>query len=116
MRGDVATPLAALRRNARGARGQPPGAITTDPKEVDEIIRETYGGIFAGNVKEGKMKKMVGDYMGKYKNHIYKRQRGRNGRHHNRGSPRIHKHAGRNGGRHGPVDTGGHDALAHYSV
>ena len=37
MRGDAATPLAALRRKARGPRGQPPGTITTDPKEVDEI-------------------------------------------------------------------------------
>ena len=54
MRGDAATPLAAVRRKVRGPRGQPPGTIATDPKEVDERIRETYGNIDAGNVKEGR--------------------------------------------------------------
>ena len=63
MSGDVATPLPALRRNARGPRGQPPGAITTDPKEVDELLRETNGKIYAGNVKDGKVNKMVDGYM-----------------------------------------------------
>ena len=39
---------------------------------MDEIIRETYGEIYAGNVTYGKVKKMVDDYMEKYKKYIYK--------------------------------------------
>lgn len=72
MRGDAATPLTALRRRVRGPRWQPPGTITTDPKDVDETIRATHGEIYAGNVKEGKVKTMVDDYMEKYKKYIYK--------------------------------------------
>ena len=66
MRVDAATPLAALIRKVRGPRGQPFGTITTDAKEVDEIIRETYGEIYAGNAKQSDVEKMVGDYMEKY--------------------------------------------------
>ena len=73
MRGDIATPLAVLRRKVRGPSGQPPGTVTTDLKEVGGLIRETYGEIYAGNVKEGRAKKMVDDYMGKYTKYIYKR-------------------------------------------
>ena len=73
VRGDVATPLGALRRKVRGPRGQPPGTITTDLKEVYEMIKKTYGAIHAGNAKEGNVKKMVDDNMEKYRKYIYKR-------------------------------------------
>ena len=63
MRGESASPLAALKRKKKGPRGQAPGTITTDPEEVDEIIREAYGKIYAGNVQEKKVDKMVDDYM-----------------------------------------------------
>ncbi len=45
-------PLIALRRKEKGPRGQPKGSITTDPDEVDEIIRKAYGKIYDGNTKE----------------------------------------------------------------
>ena len=50
MRGESASPLTALRRKTRGPRGQAPGTITTDPKEVDAIVRGTSGKIYAGNI------------------------------------------------------------------
>ena len=39
---------------------------------MGEIIRETHGEIYAGNVKGHKVKKMVDDYTEKYKSHTYK--------------------------------------------
>ena len=42
----------ALRRTARGPRGQPKGSITTDPDELDSIIREAYCKIYDGNAKD----------------------------------------------------------------
>lgn len=36
-------PLIALERRSKGPRSQPKGSTTTDPKEIDEIIRAAYG-------------------------------------------------------------------------
>ena len=44
--------LTALRRIVKGPRGQPKGSVTTDPEEVDAIIRAAYGKIYDGNVKD----------------------------------------------------------------
>lgn len=72
MRGDVATPLAALSRTAIGPRGQPPGTTTTNPKEVVGVIREAHGEMYTGSIKEGKVQKIVDDYMENTKKYIYK--------------------------------------------
>ena len=69
MRAESASPLAALKRKVRGPRGQAPGTITTDPKEVDEIVREAYGKIYAGNVKD--VDKMIKKYLKDYKEFIF---------------------------------------------
>ena len=66
MRGMQRTPIAALRRKKKGPRGQATRTITTDPKEVDEIVREAYGKIYAGNVKKKNVDKMVEAYMKNY--------------------------------------------------
>ena len=105
MRGDTASPLAALRRKIKRPRGQQPGAITTDPEEVDGITRSTYGKIYEGNVQEKKVGKLVEDYMTKYKEYIFKA---------NVCEARGHQRRGRDGGdtdvegagwRNGPMDT-----------
>ncbi len=64
--------MAARRRKAKGPRGQAPGTITTDPNEVDAIIREAYGKIYAGNVKKMDVHKLIDDYMYNYKKYISK--------------------------------------------
>ena len=53
----------------RGPRGQPKGSITTDPDEVDRIVRTAYGKIYEGNTKEpDKLKK---EYFQNYKKYIF---------------------------------------------
>ena len=45
-----ANPLIAVTRPKRGQQGQPKGSVATSPKEIDAIIRETYGKVYKGNV------------------------------------------------------------------
>ena len=45
-------PLIALKRKVKGPRGQPPNSVTTDPKQIDAIIRAAYGKICNGNVTD----------------------------------------------------------------
>ena len=62
-------PLVALRRKTKGPRGQPKGSVTTDPDEVDGIIREAYGKIYDGDVKD--QEKLKEEYFEEYKtNHL----------------------------------------------
>ena len=57
--------LIALRRTARGPRGQPKGSITIDPEELDSTIREAYCTIYDRNAKDQEGLKAA--YMEKYK-------------------------------------------------
>ena len=59
-----ANPLTALTRLEKGPKGQPKGTITTSPKEIAEIIRNVYGKIYKGNVKdhEGNAKEYFRQY------------------------------------------------------
>ena len=61
--------LIALRRTTKGPRGQPKGSITTDPEELDQIIREAYGKIYDGNSKDQEGLKEA--YLRKYEQHIF---------------------------------------------
>ena len=61
--------LIALRRTARGPRGQPKGSVTTDPDELDSIIREAYGKIYDGNAKDQEGLKEA--YLKDYKQYIF---------------------------------------------
>ena len=45
-------PLTVVRRIVRGPQGEPVGSVATSPTEVDEIVREAYGKIYAGNKTE----------------------------------------------------------------
>ena len=65
-----ATPLVAVRRPGKGPRGQQNGTITTNPDEIDEIVRKQYGRIYAGNVKV--QRKVVEKYKKNYAKYIYK--------------------------------------------
>jgi hypothetical protein len=60
--------LIALRRTTRGPRGQPKGSITTDPEELDRIIRDAYGKIYDGNVEDQEGLKKA--YMDKYEQYF----------------------------------------------
>ena len=62
-------PLIALRRKEKGPRGQPKGGITTDPDEVDKIIREAYGNIYDGNSKQPE--KLRDEYLKRYQEFIF---------------------------------------------
>ena len=42
-----ANPLIAVERTSKGPKGQPKNSFATDPKEIDAIIREAYGRIYA---------------------------------------------------------------------
>ena len=61
-------PLIALKRRSKGPRGQPKGSTTTDPKEIDEIIRTAYGTIYDGNVKDHK--KLMQEYFEEYEKYV----------------------------------------------
>ena len=62
-------PLIALRRKVKGPRGQPKGSVTTNPDEVDSIIRAAYGKIYDGNAKEPA--KLKEKYLEDYKKFIF---------------------------------------------
>ena len=47
-----ANPFIAVTRTKRGPQGQPKGSVATSPKEIDAILRETYGKIYKGNVAD----------------------------------------------------------------
>ena len=59
-----ANPLIAVTRTKRGPQGQPKGSVATSPKEIDAIIRETYGKIYKGNVADHEQ--LVREYMKMY--------------------------------------------------
>ena len=58
-----ANPLIAVTRTKRGTQGQPKGSVATSPKEIDAIIRETYGKIYKGNVDDHD--KLIKEYLEK---------------------------------------------------
>ena len=72
MKSDAAKPMIALKRRRVGARGQKKGSVTTKPTEIDEIIQETYGEIYKGNVANPR--RMTKRYMKEYNKYIHKAQ------------------------------------------
>ena len=63
-------PLIAARRKQVGPKGQPIGTIATSPKEVDEIVKESWSQIYRGNEEdhEAAAKK----FLEEYKEFLYK--------------------------------------------
>ena len=47
-----AQPILYLSRDKPGPRGQPIGSTTTDPKEIDRIVRHAWNSIYSGNVTD----------------------------------------------------------------
>ena len=66
----AANPLVALRRKVKGTRGQAVGTITTDPEEADAIVRQAYGKIYVGNVKD--IDAMAKRYFHNYGQYIFR--------------------------------------------
>ena len=65
-----ASPMTAVKRPKRGPEGQAKGTVATNPKEVDAIVRDAYGRIYAGNIKDGK--EMTSRYLRTYGKSYYK--------------------------------------------
>ena len=63
-----ASPLTAVRRPAKGLRGDPEASVATSPMAVDAIVREAYGRIYLGSTTNA----IVQEYMREYDRHIYK--------------------------------------------
>ena len=57
-------------KKGKGPRGQEAGTITTDPKEVDAMVRESYGEIHQGNVTD--QEETVRRYLGEYDKYMFK--------------------------------------------
>ena len=70
MNNESAKPMVALRRTKKGKHGEPKGTITTKPADIDEIIRETYGKIYKGNVDDPN--ECARKYMKDYKQFLHK--------------------------------------------
>ena len=65
LRNKSSSPLVAITRHKTGPLGQPKGSVCTDPHEIDELVRDKYGKIYDGNVKD--QDKLVRSYVDKYR-------------------------------------------------
>lgn len=52
LRSRMAAPLTAVERPEKGTLNQPRETVATSPKDVDKIIRKTYGKIYKGNASD----------------------------------------------------------------
>ena len=51
MNNEIPKPMIALRRKKRGENGEPKATIATTFEEIDEVMRDTYGEIYEGDVE-----------------------------------------------------------------
>ena len=63
-------PLLAARRSAEGPKGEPPGSIATDPKEVDDIAVDAGTRVYNGNTPD--VMRLVHNFLDKYRKYIPK--------------------------------------------
>ena len=54
--GSTSMPLLCLVRDKPGSHGEKVGTYTSNPKEVDDIARRAWGGIYEGNTKDKESK------------------------------------------------------------
>ena len=62
-------PLEAVKRQQVGPQGQRSGTIALRPKEIDMIIRKSYGAIYSGNSADHE--KLLGDYIKDYGRFVF---------------------------------------------
>ena len=65
-----AQPIAFLERDREGPQGQEAGTITTDPKEIDGIVKRAWKKIYAGTKDD--TKKATEEFLEKYKAYLYR--------------------------------------------
>ena len=65
-----AQPITYLQRDQAGKKGQAPGTITTDPEEIDGIVRRAWRKIYAGTKDDAH--KAAAQFVAKYAKYIYK--------------------------------------------
>ncbi len=54
LKANLSEPLCALKRKVLGPFGQAPGTLTSDPSELDSIIKHDYLPVFEGNISDEK--------------------------------------------------------------
>ena len=68
LKGTTPAPMSCLARDQNTPEGLTKGSLTTDPKEIDQILVRTWAQIFRGNGDE--IEKIADDFMKKYEPHI----------------------------------------------
>ena len=68
--GPVAAPLLYVKRDKEGPQGQPIGQFTTNPQEIDGVVKRAWKKIYDGNCNQ--VTKMVDAFMQKYDQYIFK--------------------------------------------
>ena len=63
--------MVSLKRDETGPRGEPAGSITTDPQEVDKVVRRSWGQVYAGNV-EGDLEAQADEFTEAYERQLYR--------------------------------------------
>ena len=72
--GPKAAALLYVKRDAKCGEGKIPGTFTTDPAEIDAVVRRAWQHIYKGNVAD--VSQTVQDFMTKYDRYIFKAPQG----------------------------------------